>query len=78
MKTIQNYRNIEIWLYRKQCQILKDRGVNENEKWLFHGTSNTNPEMIYDDPVGFDMRHFNTGMWGIGIYILLLMHRIVK
>ena len=75
---IERIQNKWLWkLYQKHCQILKEKGVNENETWLFHGTSNTKPEMIFDDQVGFDTRHSNAGMWGLE-YILLLMHRIVK
>ena len=39
-----------------------------NVKYLFHGTRRTNPEMIYNNPIGFDMRYSNGGMWGKGIY----------
>ena len=50
--------------------MLKDKGLPDlNEKWLFHGTSQTKPEVIYNGEIGFDMRHSNSGMWGNGIYV---------
>ena len=45
------------------------KGLDDiNEKWLFHGTSSTDPCKIYDDEVGFDMRHSRAGKWGRGLY----------
>ena len=49
---------------------------------LFHGTSSTNPAVIYNNQdgnalplikiktfyIGFDMRYCSSGMWGIAIY----------
>eukprot|EP00349_Pseudokeronopsis_sp_Brazil_P008676 CAMPEP_0202969580 /NCGR_PEP_ID=MMETSP1396-20130829/15370_1 /ASSEMBLY_ACC=CAM_ASM_000872 /TAXON_ID= /ORGANISM="Pseudokeronopsis sp., Strain Brazil" /LENGTH=44 /DNA_ID= /DNA_START= /DNA_END= /DNA_ORIENTATION= len=31
---------------------------------LFHGTSKTDPKLIYEGKEGFDMRFSNGGMWG--------------
>ena len=39
-----------------------------NLKYLFHGTSKNKPEVIYTNPIGFDMRYSNAGLWGKGIY----------
>lgn len=41
-------------------------GINELD--LFHGTSNTEPALIYEGEEGFDMRHSRKGLWGRGIY----------
>ena len=37
-------------------------------KYLFHGTSKTDPEKIYNQNVGFDLRYANAGSWGNAIY----------
>ena len=37
-------------------------------KLLFHGTSGTDPKLVYDSEEGLDMRFSNDGMWGRGIY----------
>ena len=37
-------------------------------KPLFHGTSDTDPDVIIEDPSGFDIKHSNRGMWGKGLY----------
>ena len=37
-------------------------------KILFHGTSKTDPEKIYNQNVGFDLRYANSGIWGNAIY----------
>ena len=35
---------------------------------LFHGCSNTNPDLIINDPEGFNMRYAQAGLWGRGLY----------
>ncbi|KAI6646906.1 Sacsin-like [Oopsacas minuta] len=37
-------------------------------KPLFHGSSSTDPEVIIQDPVGFNVKYAKEGMWGRGIY----------
>ena len=40
-----------------------------NERYLFHGSTVTNPKIIYNGKdCGFDMRVSNEGMWGKAIY----------
>ena len=39
-----------------------------NEKELFHGSSSTTPEEIYESEEGFDLRFNRQGMWGQGNY----------
>ena len=37
--------------------------------FLWHGTSSTNPKMIYESQEGFDMRYGNPDcMWGKAVY----------
>ena len=38
--------------------------LSVDEKFLFHGTSGTSPELIYTRDEGFDMRFSSGGMWG--------------
>ena len=35
---------------------------------LFHGTSNTSPEIIYQSEEGFDIRYSREGLWGNAVY----------
>ena len=51
----------------QKCLIELDSG-NANIKYLFHGTQNNNPEVIYNDKIGFDMRYSKAGYWGKGTY----------
>ena len=46
----------------------KYNGVKPEEKFLYHGTGNTPPDMIYKSEEGFDMRFSNQGMWGQAVY----------
>ncbi|CAF0905999.1 unnamed protein product, partial [Brachionus calyciflorus] len=68
-KSSSEFRNIykEISKSVTDFEILANK-VEENEKFLFHGTNETSPYTIYDDLVGFDMRFSRKGMWGHGIY----------
>ncbi|KAL9961372.1 hypothetical protein ACROYT_G030296 [Oculina patagonica] len=61
------------WLYRKyaiQRHLLKDKNGPTciNEKELFHGTRQKNPDVIWTGEDGFDMRYSADGMWGRGTY----------
>ena len=46
----------------------KKIGTATPDKLLFHGTSSTDPALIYNGEFGFDMRFCSNGMWGIAIY----------
>ena len=35
---------------------------------LFHGSRDTSPQLIINDPEGFNMRFAHTGLWGRGLY----------
>ena len=37
-------------------------------KPLFHGSSSTNPHLISDSPLGFQISFSGVGLWGKGIY----------
>eukprot|EP01124_Arcella_intermedia_P034148 TRINITY_DN8412_c0_g1_i1.p1 TRINITY_DN8412_c0_g1~~TRINITY_DN8412_c0_g1_i1.p1 ORF type:complete len:1005 (-),score=261.30 TRINITY_DN8412_c0_g1_i1:118-2967(-) len=54
--------------YQKTKEKLKKRGIEPNEKELFHGTRETLPELIYNGIEGFDLRFANAGLWGTGTY----------
>ncbi|KAI6653609.1 hypothetical protein LOD99_3504 [Oopsacas minuta] len=69
IKTIDRIQNK--WLWRKYQQTrdgFKAIEQNENELTVFHGTSATDPELIYKGAEGFDFRHSNIGMWGKANY----------
>ena len=46
----------------------KDFPINKIVKHLFHGTSSTDPSLIYKSESGLDMRFSKPGMYGKGIY----------
>jgi hypothetical protein len=46
----------------------KDFPINKIVKHLFHGTSATDPSLIYKSESGLDMRFSKPGMYGKGIY----------
>ena len=60
------------WLWEKYAQhrtrIHKKNQGKIGEKDLFHGTSETDPSLIYNGEEGFDMRFCSKGMWGVGNY----------
>ena len=67
IKRIQNK-----WLWEKYIQH-KSRMNRKNdgrvrERQLFHGTSETQPEKIYQSEEGFDMRFSRIGRWGQANY----------
>ena len=67
---IERVQNKWLWKsYVNRKNLLRDKGVEENEKWLYHGTRTTDPEQIYNGEFGFDLRHSNAGgLYGFGIY----------
>ena len=68
---IQRIQNTLLWrkYMRKKRDLENDPTLrNSGEKMLFHGTSNTKPEQIYEGDSGFDMRYSCDGMWGRGNY----------
>jgi hypothetical protein len=44
------------------------KGQPPKVKMLYHGTSKTQPERIYQQKEGFDMRYSPGGMWGLANY----------
>ena len=60
------------WLWEKyahhRTRIHRKNHGKIKEKDLFHGTSETDPSLIYNGEEGFDMRFCTKGMWGLGNY----------
>ena len=68
---IQRVQNLFLWqryLTKKMTILSKNHG-NANERWLWHGTNNTDPAKIWDglNACGFDPR-FGKGYYGNGAY----------
>ena len=67
IKRIQNK-----WLWEKYIQhksrMDQKNGGRVHERQLFHGTSETRPEKIYQSEEGFDMRFSRIGRWGQANY----------
>ena len=55
--------------YFHRSQMMKDSCKGDlQEELLFHGTGETQPELIYNGDKGFDMRFSKEGFWGRGNY----------
>lgn len=68
MQRIQN-RNL-YKAFKTEIEVISDKHKRSaNVRQLFHGTSSTDPQCIYQDSEeGFDMRYSNAGMWGKALY----------
>ena len=67
VERIQNKLIMKRYFHRSQ--LMKDFGTEDlREELLFHGTSDTQPEVIYMGDEGFDMRFSEKGFWGRGNY----------
>ena len=67
---IQRIQNRHLWkvFYNEMELVAENCGGVAQTKELFHGTSNTNPELLYNSEEGFDMRFSPGGMWGRANY----------
>ena len=55
--------------YFHRSQLMREFGTEDlREELLFHGTGETQPELIYNGGEGFDMRFSKEGYWGRGNY----------
>ena len=71
IKSIEKIYNKKLFkLYSINEKLLNEKLENKiNKTFLFHGTSETDPKVIYGgNDESFDMRLSNEGMWGKGIY----------
>ncbi len=70
ISSIQRIQNKWVWeKYSRQKQRLHSKNSGQvNEKFLFHGTQENDPQLIYDSGEGFDMRYSRIGMWGRANY----------
>lgn len=66
------YRVQNKWLwdqyYHERWKLEEKNNGRANELEYFHGTSETEPALIYNGEEGFDMRFSSAGYWGKGIY----------
>jgi len=67
---LERVQNKWLWeKYQSSKAILEKKNQgNVNEKQLFHGTRANQPNNIFNDEYGFDMRFSSGGMWGVAIY----------
>lgn len=70
---VQRIQHKPLWMkYSYMMKSLKDKNSEEldpmGEKWLWHGTRNTDPKVIWQDEVGLDMRFCAAGFWGRALY----------
>ena len=67
IERIQNPWLWEKYAFCKERMAKKNHGV-VNERKLFHGTRQTQPEKVYASEHGFDFRYGSNGLWGNGAY----------
>ena len=67
---IERIQNKVLWKnYFHKSRLMYEFGDGVlNEKLLFHGSGQNDPELIYKGDASFDMRYSNKGMWGLGNY----------
>ena len=68
IERIQNKWLWEKYAHTKDCMLMKNAEVSENEKRLFHGTRSNPPKVIYNSEQGFDHRMASDGLYGAGAY----------
>lgn len=70
VKKVQVLQNFQLWKkYQYESLILTDKLKREAERhYLWHGTNKTDPKVIYEGDVGWDMTFASVGMWGRAIY----------
>ena len=68
---IKKIFNPSSWNAFKQ-KIIQQTNMNPDSclyiRSLFHGSRDTNPDLIINDPQGFNMSYAHRGLWGRGIY----------
>ncbi|KAL4473380.1 hypothetical protein ABPG72_015623 [Tetrahymena utriculariae] len=66
---LERIQNLKLWKnFCFERKKLEEKG-DATEKWLFHGTRNTDPSVIYKgSEEGFDFRVCQGGMYGRGTY----------
>ena len=67
IQRVQNEWQWEKYSFFKERMSVKNHG-KVNEKKLFHGTRDTQPEKIFKCEQGFDFRLSSQGIWGTGTY----------
>ena len=67
---MQQIHNTWLWdaYTQSKHRLSKKNNGCTNERLLFHGSSQTRPEQIYNSEKGFDFRFSNQGLWGEGAY----------
>ena len=69
IQRLERVQNRVLWMRYRDCKERFGRDLpSAGEKHLFHGTSQTDPKVIYGGDAGFDVGHSNVGMWGPGNY----------
>ena len=66
---IDRVTNVHQWYkYSQAKDRFLDLNQDPNELFVYHGTSTTDPSLIYSSPEGLDFRYSNQGFWGRGSY----------
>jgi hypothetical protein len=68
---VERIQNRRLWtVFQTELHFLKEKhgGKEVEVKYLFHGTRDTAPRLIYECEEGFDMKFSAQGMWGRANY----------
>lgn len=70
IERVERIQNKVLWDRYYHCALrMKEHNDGViNETTLFHGTSKTDPDQIYQGDAGFDMKYSKDGFWGKGNY----------
>lgn len=73
---VQRIQHQPLWQkysFTKKSLEKKNSGEDNptGETWLWHGTRELAPEVIWQDEVGLDMRFCTRGMWGRALYFAM-------
>jgi hypothetical protein len=74
---IERIQNRKLWkVFQNEIDDVthKNGGAPAELKELFHGTSGTAPNFIYESEEGFNINYSNDGMWGRANYFAVNSH----
>ena len=67
---IERIQNRQLWkVFKNEVKYVADKnGGSAQIMLLFHGTSETKPELIYSSEEGFNLNYSKVGLWGKANY----------
>jgi hypothetical protein len=70
IEKIERIQNRKLWkVFKNEMEDIKNKNEEDpNCKNMFHGTSATDPKLIYQSEDGFNVNYAKDGYWGKAIY----------